>query len=126
MTGGTLTATRINVGGNDIPGGTTASSNSVGLFTVLNGATAKFNNFFIGGRTAATNTGVATIAGGTLDLTSLANSTGAFGGGRFEVNLGANLGGSNTGGTFDAGTRNFSAVSNATTSQVLSTSSAEH
>ena len=109
---GAFTAPRINVGGS----GLTVGTNGVGLFSVLNGATAKFNNWFIGGRGAG-NTGSATIAGGTLDLTSLASNTGVFGGGRFEINLGPNLGGSNTGGTFDAGTKNISTVANGAGSQ---------
>ena len=117
MTGGTLTATRINVGGADQPTGVTTGTNSVGLFTVLNGAKATFTNYFIGGRTAASNTGVATIAGGTLDLSSLGNTTGTYAGGRFEMNFGANLGGGNTGGTFNVGAKNFSIVANASTSQ---------
>jgi autotransporter-associated beta strand protein len=114
MAGGSLDARRINIAGGDLA---TSGTNGIGLFTMLNGATAKFFNFFIGGRGSATNTGVATIAGGALDLTNSVIQTGAFGGGRFEVNLGANLGGSNTGGTFNATNRNFSAVASTASSQ---------
>ena len=100
------------------PAGVTGTNNA-GLVSVLNGGTLRLTTYFIGGRTNATNTGVVTIAGGSLDIASISGATGigAFGGGRFEVNLGADLGGANKGGTFDAGTRTFNAVASVTTSQ---------
>jgi autotransporter-associated beta strand protein len=110
IAGGTFQAPRLQ------PTGTVGTNNS-GLVSVLSGGTLRLTTYFIGGRTSATNTGVVTIAGGTLDLASLATGSGAWGGGRYEVNLGANLGGANTGGTFDAGAKTLNAVGNTTTSQ---------
>ena len=110
IAGGSFQSTRLQ------PGGTSGANNS-GLVTVLNGGTLKLTTYFIGGRTNASNVGVVTIAGGTLDLASVATGTGTYGGGRFEVNLGPDLGGANTGGTFDAGAKTLNAVTNAVTSQ---------
>jgi autotransporter-associated beta strand protein len=110
IAGGTFQASRLQPTG-------TAGTNNSGLISVLNGGTLKLTSYFIGGRQSPTNTGVVTIAGGTLDLASLATGSGTYGGGRFEVNLGANLGGANTGGTFDAGAKTLNAVTNGTSSQ---------
>ena len=108
--GASVTAPRIQLG--DITG-----TNNVGTLAVLSGSTLKLNNYFIGGRTSPTNTGVATIAGGTLDLTTLNNSTGTYGGGRFEMNFGTNLGGGNSGGVINDSGKTFQIVQNTTTSQ---------
>ncbi|MEY5006440.1 MAG: hypothetical protein RI969_1528, partial [Verrucomicrobiota bacterium] len=112
IAGGTFQAPRLQ------PAGITGTNNS-GLVSVLNGGSLRLTTYFIGGRTSPTNTGVVTIAGGSLDIASISGATGigAFGGGRFEVNLGADLGGANKGGTFDAGIRTFNAVASTTTSQ---------
>ena len=111
ISGGTFQASRLQ------PTGTSGTNNS-GLVTVLAGGTLRLTTYFIGGRSSSTNTGVVTIAGGALDVTAIgAANSGAYGGGRFEVNFGANLGGANTGGTFDAGTKTLYAVTNTTTSQ---------
>jgi len=112
---GSFSAPRINVGGSGVNAGT----NGVGIMNLLNGGSATFSAYFIGGRSAG-NTGSATIAGGSLDLTNAAivsGRIGAWGNGRMEANIGANLGGLNTGGTVNTGANPYSAVANGAAGQ---------
>ena len=104
MTGGTYDGTRVSVG----------ASGSTGVLTVLNGATFNTINYFIGGR-SATAFGAFTLAGGTVNQVSTGN-TGAWGGGRFEMNLGPNLGGGNVGGIFNRGVSAFNVTGSTSTS----------
>jgi autotransporter-associated beta strand protein len=111
--GGTFSAPRFNVGGSGVNPGT----NGVGLLNVLSGGSATLTAYMIGSR-GATNTGATTIAGGTLDLSGVAmvsGHIGTYGGGRQEYNLGANLGGSNTGGLVTTGANPFSVVAQTNT-----------
>jgi autotransporter-associated beta strand protein len=115
LAGGTFSAPRINIGGSGLITGT----NGVGIMNLLEGSTAAFSAYFIGGR-GVSNTGSATIAGGTLDLTNTAlvnGRIGAWGGGRLEVNIGASLGGLNSGGLVNTGNNPYSAVASNSISQ---------
>ena len=104
MSGGTYSGTRVSVG----------ASGSIGMLSVLNGATFNTINYFIGGR-GATAAGSFTLAGGTVNQVSTGN-TGAWGGGRFEMNIGPDLGSGNLGGVFNRGTSAFNVTGSTSTS----------
>jgi autotransporter-associated beta strand protein len=104
LSGGAYAGTRVSVG----------AAGSTGMLTVLNGATFSTVNYLIGGR-GATATASFTLAGGTVNQVSTGN-TGAWGGGRFEMNIGPNLGGANVGGTFNRGTSAFNVTGSTSTS----------
>ena len=104
LTGGTYSGTRISVG----------AAGATGMLTVMNGATFNTVNYFIGGR-GATAAGAFTLAGGTVNQVSTGN-TGAWGGGRFEMNIGPDLGGGNVGGVFNRGISSFNITGSISTS----------
>lgn len=83
-----------------------------GIANILSGATVTLGNYNIGG-SAATGVGTLNIAGGTMNGT-MTNGNGAWGGARYEQNIGVNLGGGNSGGLLDMSNspQNFGIVQN--------------